>query len=216
MKFRFLQEVTSKIKLQDAVSPKAPEFVQEVTAKIISGHGDSIPVSKMPIDGTYPTGTAKWEKRNIALEVPVWDSEICIQCNKCAMVCPHAAIRAKVYDEKLLAGAPATFKSVKFKGKELGEGIAYSIQIAVEDCTGCGLCIDVCPVKNKKEVKLKAINMNEQLPIRESERANWDFFLNYRNLTEPNLISALLKIHSSFSHYLNSQVPVPVAAKLLM
>ena len=169
--------VTSKIQLQDAVSPKAPEFVQEVTAKIISGHGDSIPVSMMPIDGTYPTGTAMWEKRNIALEVPVWDSEICIQCNKCAMVCPHAAIRAKVYDEKLLANAPTTFKSIKFKGKELGEGIAYSLQIAVEDCTGCGLCIDVCPVKNKKEVKLKAINMKEQLPIRESERANWDYFL---------------------------------------
>jgi pyruvate-ferredoxin/flavodoxin oxidoreductase len=118
-----------------------------------------------------------WEKRNIALEVPVWDDEICIQCNKCVIVCPHASIRAKVYDEKLLANAPATFKSTKFKGKDLGEGLAYSLQIAVEDCTGCGLCIDVCPVKNKKEVKLKAINMNEQLPIRISERANWDYFL---------------------------------------
>jgi pyruvate-ferredoxin/flavodoxin oxidoreductase len=170
-------KVTSKMKLADAVSEKAPQFVQEVTARIISGHGDSIPVSKMPIDGTYPTGTAMWEKRNIALDVPVWDDEICIQCNKCVIVCPHASIRAKVFDEKLLAGAPSTFKSTKFKGKDLGEGLTYSLQIAVEDCTGCGLCVDVCPVKNKKETKFKAINMKEQLPIRETERANWDYFL---------------------------------------
>ena len=119
-----------------------------------------------------------WEKRNIALDVPVWDDSICIQCNKCVIVCPHASIRAKVYDEKLLTDAPATFKSTKFKGKDLGEGMAYSLQIAVEDCTGCGLCVDVCPVKNKQETKLKAINMKEQLPIREAERANWDYFLN--------------------------------------
>jgi pyruvate-ferredoxin/flavodoxin oxidoreductase len=170
--------VTSKIKIADAVSAKAPQFVQEVTAQIISGHGDSIPVSKMPIDGTYPTGTAMWEKRNIALDVPVWDDEICIQCNKCVIVCPHASIRAKVFDEKLLSDAPASFKSTKFKGKDLGEGMAYALQVAVEDCTGCGLCVDVCPVKNKKETKLKAINMNAQLPIREAERANWDYFLN--------------------------------------
>jgi pyruvate-ferredoxin/flavodoxin oxidoreductase len=170
-------KVTSTIKLTDAVSARAPQFVHDVTATIISGHGDSIPVSMMPIDGTYPTSTAMWEKRNIALDVPVWDDEICIQCNKCAIVCPHASIRAKVYDEKLVANAPATFKSTKFKGKDLGEGMAYTLQIAVEDCTGCGLCVDVCPVKNKKETKFKAINMKEQLPIRESERANWDFFL---------------------------------------
>jgi pyruvate-ferredoxin/flavodoxin oxidoreductase len=171
-------KVTSTIKLADAVSEKAPQFVQEVTARIISGHGDSIPVSKMPIDGTYPTGTAMWEKRNIALDVPVWDDEICIQCNKCVIVCPHASIRAKVFDEKLLSAAPATFKSTKFKGKDLGEGMAYALQVAIEDCTGCGLCVDVCPVKNKKETKFKAINMKEQLPIRETERANWDYFIN--------------------------------------
>ena len=170
-------KVTSTIKLADAVSEKAPLFVQEVTARIISGYGDSIPVSKMPIDGTYPTGTAMWEKRNIALDVPVWDDEICIQCNKCVIVCPHASIRAKVFDEKLLADAPATFKSTKFKGKDLGEDMAYALQVAVEDCTGCGLCVDVCPVKNKKETKFKAINMKEQFPIRETERANWDYFL---------------------------------------
>jgi pyruvate-ferredoxin/flavodoxin oxidoreductase len=170
-------KATSTLKLADAVSKKAPQFVQEVTAKIIAGYGDSIPVSKMPIDGTYPTGTAMWEKRNIALDVPVWDDEICIQCNKCVIVCPHASIRAKVFDEKLLADAPSTFKSTKFKGKDLGEGLTYSLQIAAEDCTGCGLCVDVCPVKNKKETKFKAINMKEQLPIRETERANWDYFL---------------------------------------
>jgi pyruvate-ferredoxin/flavodoxin oxidoreductase len=171
-------KVTSTIKLAETVSAKAPKFVHEVTAQIIAGHGDSIPVSKMPIDGTYPTGTAMWEKRNIALDVPVWDDEICIQCNKCVIVCPHASIRAKVFDEKLLSDAPATFKTTKFKGKDLGEGLAYALQVAVEDCTGCGLCVDVCPVKNKKETKFKAINMKAQLPIREAERANWDYFLN--------------------------------------
>lgn len=170
-------QITSKIKLQPAVSDNAPHFVHEVTAKIIAGEGDLIPVSKMPVDGTYPSGTSQWEKRNIALEVPVWDEEVCIQCNKCVMVCPHATIRAKVYEEKYLANAPANFKHTKFRSKDYGEGMIYSLQVAVEDCTGCGLCVDVCPAKNKKETKFKAINMNEQLPLREQERANWDFFL---------------------------------------
>ena len=116
-------------------------------------------------------------KEKYSFEIPVWDSDICIQCNKCVLVCPHASIRAKIYDEKLLANAPATFKSMKFKGKEFGEGLAYTIQVAAEDCTGCGICIDVCPAKNKKETKLKAINMAAQIPIREQERENWDFFL---------------------------------------
>jgi pyruvate-ferredoxin/flavodoxin oxidoreductase len=175
-------QVTSKIQLQPTVSGNAPEFVKEVTARIIAGEGDLIPVSKMPADGTFPPGTTQWEKRNIALEVPVWDDEICIQCNKCVMVCPHATIRAKVYEEKYLANAPATFKHTKFKAKDYGEGMFYSLQVAVEDCTGCGLCVDVCPVKNKKETKLKAINMKEQIPIREQERANWDFFLTIPDL----------------------------------
>ncbi len=170
-------KVTSKIQFLPAVSGNAPKFVKEVTARIIGGEGDLIPVSKMPVDGTYPLGTAQWEKRNIALEVPVFDPEVCIQCNKCVIVCPHASIRAKVYDEKLLANAPATFKHMKFKGKDFGENLAYTIQVAVEDCTGCGICVDICPAKNKKETRLKAINMVTQLPIREQERANWDFFL---------------------------------------
>ncbi len=170
-------KVTSKVQLQPAVAGNVPQFVREVTAEIIAGNGDLIPVSKLPNDGTYPTATAQYEKRNIALEVPVWDDEICIQCNKCVMVCPHATIRSKVFEEKYLKDAPADFKAVKFRAKDYGEGMYYALQVAVEDCTGCSLCVDVCPVKNKKEVKLKAINMNEQLPLRETERANWDFFL---------------------------------------
>lgn len=170
-------EVTSNIELQPAVSGNVPDFVREVTAKIISGEGDLIPVSKMPIDGTYPLGTAVYEKRNIALEVPVWDEVTCIQCNKCVIVCPHATIRAKIYEEKDLENAPSTFKYTNYKSKEHGENLLYSLQVAVEDCTGCGLCVDVCPAKNKSETKLKAINMFEQIPIREQERKNWDFFL---------------------------------------
>jgi len=170
-------EITSKIQLQPAVAGNAPEFIREVTARIIAGEGDQIPVSKMPFDGTYPVDTAKWEKRNIALEVPVWDEEVCIQCNKCVIVCPHATIRAKIYDETILVNAPASFKHTKFRGKDHGEGLAYSLQVAVEDCTGCSLCVDVCPAKNKKETKFKAINMKEQIPLREQERINWDYFL---------------------------------------
>ncbi len=170
-------KITSKLQLQSAIQGEADEFIMNVTAKIIAGEGDSIPVSKMPIDGTYPLSTTKYEKRNIALDVPVWDVETCIQCNKCVLVCPHACIRAKIYEDKLLVNPPATFKSTKFKSKEFGDNVLYSLQVAVEDCTGCGLCVDVCPAKNKKETKLKAINMQPQIPIRETERANWDYFL---------------------------------------
>jgi pyruvate-ferredoxin/flavodoxin oxidoreductase len=132
----------------------------------------------MPVDGTFPTATAQWEKRNIALEVPEWESDICIQCGKCAMICPHATIRIKAYDEKVLTGAPEAFKHIKAKGKEFADGTEYSIQVAVEDCTGCGLCVEICPAKDKKEVKRKALNMVPQIPIREQERTNWDYFLN--------------------------------------
>ena len=175
-------KITSKRQLQPAVSENAPAFVHDVTAKMIAGEGDLLPVSKMPVDGTYPLATTQWEKRNIALEVPVWDSETCIQCNKCVMVCPHATIRAKVYEEKYLENAPSNFKSTKFKSKDYGDGMIYSLQVAVEDCTGCGICVDVCPAKNKKETKYKAINMKEQFPLREQERANWDFFLKIPDL----------------------------------
>ncbi len=170
--------VTSTIELPPIVSDKAPDYVKTVLAKMMEGKGDDVPVSQMPVDGTFPSATARWEKRNIALEVPVWDPDICIQCNKCVMVCPHAAIRVKVYDKELLKTAPPTFKYTDAKGKEFPQNSAYTLQVAVEDCTGCELCYEVCPVKNKKETKLKALNMAPQIPLREQERVNYDFFLN--------------------------------------
>lgn len=168
----------SEIELPPVVSDKAPEYVKKTLAKIMEGLGDEIPVSEMPVDGTFPSGTTQWEKRNIALEVPVWDAELCIQCGKCAMICPHAAIRTKVYSEKYLQGAPSTFKWTKAKGKEFPPDTLYTIQVAVEDCTGCELCCEVCPAKSKKEVKHKALNMTPQIPLRMTERENLEFFLN--------------------------------------
>jgi pyruvate-ferredoxin/flavodoxin oxidoreductase len=168
--------ITSTIEMKRAVPINAPDFVQKFTAKIIAGEGEMLPVSALPIDGTYPTGTAQWEKRNISLEIPVWDEDVCIQCGKCVLVCPHAVIRAKVYDEKELVNAPETFKSSPARWKEFKE-LKYTLQVAPEDCTGCGICVEVCPAKNKSEVRLKAINMQEQLPLRESEAQNWAYFL---------------------------------------
>ncbi|MBI5877659.1 MAG: pyruvate:ferredoxin (flavodoxin) oxidoreductase [Chloroflexi bacterium] len=166
----------STFDLRPAVPAAAPEFVQRVTAPMIAARGDELPVSALPADGTFPSGTTQWEKRNIAQEIPVWDDSICIQCGKCVLVCPHAVIRAKVYDKAQLAGAPATFMSSPARWKEF-EGQVYSLQVAPEDCTGCGLCVEICPVKNKSEVRLKAINMQPQLPIRDAESENWEFFL---------------------------------------
>src|SRR5271157_5608518 len=171
-------KVTSTIEMPPAFASGAPQFERDVLGVIYAGHGDEIPVSAFPVDGTFPTGTAKWEKRNIALEIPVWDTKICIQCGKCAMVCPHAVLRIKVYDSKQLEGAPATFKSTEVRDKDKDWlGKKYSLQVAPEDCTGCGICVDICPVKNKSETRLKAINMVAQPPLRQSERENWDFFL---------------------------------------
>jgi pyruvate-ferredoxin/flavodoxin oxidoreductase len=169
-------KVTSSFDIRPAVPAAAPEFVQKFTARIIEGNGDDLPVSAMPIDGTFPTATTQWERRNIALEIPEWDQELCIQCGKCVLVCPHAVIRAKVYDEKHLAGAPPTFKAVPARWKDMKDR-KYTLQVAPEDCTGCTLCVEFCPVKDKKEVKRRAINMVAQPPIRESEAANWEFFL---------------------------------------
>jgi pyruvate-ferredoxin/flavodoxin oxidoreductase len=170
-------KVTSSFDIRPAVPAAAPEFVQKFTARIIEGNGDDLPVSAMPIDGTFPTATAQWERRNIALEIPEWDQELCIQCGKCVLVCPHSVIRAKVYDEKHLAGAPPTFKAVPARWKDMKDR-KYTLQVAPEDCTGCTLCVEFCPVKDKREVKRRAINMVPQPPIRESEAANWEFFLN--------------------------------------
>ena len=170
------EKVTSLFDIRRTVPVEAPGFVQRFTAKIIAGEGDDLPVSAMPIDGTFPVSTAQWEKRNIALEIPAWDEELCIQCGKCVLVCPHSVIRAKVYDEKQLTGAPATFKAVAARWKDMKER-KYTLQVAPEDCTGCMLCVEICPAKSKSEVKHKAINMVAQPPLRESEAANWDFFL---------------------------------------
>ncbi len=169
-------KVTALFDMLPAVSPQAPKFVRDVLGTIVTGNGDSLPVSAMPIDGTFPTGTAMWEKRNIAKEIPVWDEALCIQCGKCVLVCPHAVIRAKVYDSSLLKNAPETFKSSKPRWREF-ETLKYTLQVAPEDCTGCKLCVEVCPAKSKSEVKHKAINMEDQAPLRKPESANWEFFL---------------------------------------
>ncbi|MCA9942527.1 MAG: pyruvate:ferredoxin (flavodoxin) oxidoreductase, partial [Anaerolineales bacterium] len=173
--------VTSDFERPSIVPEFAPEFIQSVTARIIEGLGDELPVSALPVDGTYPTGTTKWEKRNIATEIPVWDPDICIQCGKCAFVCPHSVIRMKVYDPAQLESAPATFKSTEARYKEF-KGQSFTLQVAPEDCTGCSLCVEVCPVKNKKQPKFKAINMKPQAPLREPERENWDFFQDLPNV----------------------------------
>jgi len=168
--------VTSAFDIRPAVPAEAPEFVQKTLARIMANEGDSLPVSAFPADGTFPTGTTQWEKRNIALEIPVWDEEICIQCGKCVLVCPHATIRATVYSPDLLKNAPRTFKSSAARWREFKD-MRYTLQVAPEDCTGCALCVEVCPVKNKKETRLKAINMAPQAPLRAAEAENWNFFL---------------------------------------
>ena len=173
--------VTAKYSRPPLVSERAPDFVQKITAVMLAGKGDLLPVSAFPVDGTWPVASAKWEKRNLALEIPVWDSKICIQCNQCALVCPHAAIRAKVYDESALAGAPQTFKWTPYRGNE-HKGKQFTIQVAPEDCTGCNLCVNVCPAKDRTNPKHKAIDMHPQAPLREPERANYDFFLNLPEL----------------------------------
>ncbi|MEA5077963.1 MAG: pyruvate:ferredoxin (flavodoxin) oxidoreductase [Anaerolineaceae bacterium] len=172
--------VTSSFSRRPAVPAEAPEFVRDVLGAIIAFEGESLPVSAMPVDGTYPTATTKWEKRNLALEIPVWEEDLCIQCAKCATVCPHAVIREKVYDAKFLADAPETFKSIDAKFKEF-PGMKFTIQVAPEDCTGCSLCVEACPAKDKADPTRKAINMAPQPAIRESEAKNWDFFLSLPN-----------------------------------
>jgi pyruvate-ferredoxin/flavodoxin oxidoreductase len=169
-------KATSKLKMPPAVAKTSPKFVQEVTGRIIAGFGDALPVSAMPADGTFPTATSQYEKRNIAVDIPVWDAALCIQCGICSFVCPHATIRMKAYDGKLLKGAPATFKSTDCKLPEF-KGMKYTLQVAPEDCTGCGACVYNCPAKSKEDPNHKAINMQFQPPLRAAEAANYDFFL---------------------------------------
>jgi pyruvate-ferredoxin/flavodoxin oxidoreductase len=182
------EKATSDLEQMAAVSSEAPEFVRQVTGEIIAGRGDQLPVSAFPLDGTYPVGTAQWEKRNIALEVPVWEPDLCIECGKCVMVCPHSAIRAKVCDHADLANAPEGFKHISAKWRELPDKL-YTIQVAVEDCTGCQLCVEVCPAKDKKDPSRKSLNMHPQLPLRERERANWDFFLDLPEIQKNGALS---------------------------
>jgi pyruvate-ferredoxin/flavodoxin oxidoreductase len=182
---------TSTIDMRPPVPAEAPDFVQRVTAPMIAGRGDMLPTSQLPADGTYPSGTSQWEKRNIATEIPVWDPEICIQCNKCVLVCPHAVVRAKVYAPSVLEGAPPTFKSAHARWKDVFPANAeYTLQVAPEDCTGCGLCVEACPVKNKQQTSLRAINMAAQPPLLVTERHNWSFFL-----TLPEVDRTLLNLH---------------------
>ncbi len=169
-------QITSNITRRPAVPAESPEFVQKVLGKIIAGDGDNLPVSAFPVDGTYPTGTTQWEKRNITLEIPVWDPDICIQCGKCSFVCPHAVIREKVYDPSYLENAPENWLSTKARWKEFPDAL-YTLSVSPEDCTGCGLCIEVCPAKDKTQVGRKAINMEPQPPIRERETVNWNYFM---------------------------------------
>ncbi|MFN3742993.1 MAG: pyruvate:ferredoxin (flavodoxin) oxidoreductase, partial [Anaerolineales bacterium] len=196
--------VTARITRRPPVPAEAPEFVQRVLAPMIAFEGDRLPVSFLPPDGTFPSGTAQWEKRNLALEVPVWEPDLCIQCGKCVMVCPHAVIRHKVYDPALLAEAPATFKHMEAKFKEF-PGMAYTIQVSVEDCTGCTLCVEVCPARDKTNPARKALNMAAQPPLRETESKNWEFFLKIpdvdRRLVNPSTIknSQLLRPLFEFS-----------------
>src|SRR5262245_2042129 len=170
------ETASSSYDVRAPVPASAPAFVQRVTARIIACDGDRLPVSALPADGTYPSGTTRWEKRNIALEIPAWDESLCIQCGKCVLVCPHAVIRSKVYAPEALAGAPARFKSAPAMWREFG-GARYTLQVSPEDCTGCGLCVEICPAKSKSEIKHKAIDMVPARPAHDDEVVNWDFFL---------------------------------------
>jgi len=194
---------TSTIALPPIVSALAPPFVQRVTAQMMANYGDLLPVSLLPVDGTYPSGTTQWEKRNIAQDVPVWEPDLCIQCGKCIFVCPHAVIRAKVLEPSQLTDAPAGFKTAEARWREFS-GQQYTLQVAVEDCTGCSLCVEICPVKDKRNVSHKAINMAPQPPLREEGRKFWEYFeqlpehavtadLNYTQVKNVQLLEPLFE-----------------------
>jgi len=172
------EQASSDIEIPEPVPADAPEFVKRVTGEIIAGRGDRIPVSLLPVDGTFPSGTAAFEKRNLAQEIPLLDEDLCTQCGKCPLVCPHGVIRSKVFDESLLADAPASFKSMPVKGKDFAAGLRMSYQVAPEDCTGCGLCVDICPIRDKTNASHKALNMVPYTAeLRQQDMENWDFYL---------------------------------------
>ncbi|WP_449243115.1 4Fe-4S dicluster domain-containing protein, partial [Desulfovibrio sp.] len=185
---RVPSSVTSGFSMKPAVSDEAPDFVRKLLAPMLVNEGDGITVGEaaLAVDGTFPTGTTQWEKRNIAMEIPVWDPDTCIQCGKCVLVCPHAVIRSKIYDGEQLEGAPATFKSTEAKWPSFKEK-QYTLQISPEDCTGCGLCVQNCPARSKKEEGRKAIAMSPQPPLRDAERENWEFFLSLPDMDRTRL-----------------------------
>ncbi|HET9909757.1 MAG TPA: pyruvate:ferredoxin (flavodoxin) oxidoreductase [Anaerolineales bacterium] len=185
-------EATSQIEMIPPIAVGAPLFARDVLGELIAGRGDCLAVSQFPVDGTFPTGTAQYEKRNLAEEIPVWDPDLCIQCGKCTMVCPHAALRIKVYESEAVAGAPETFKSTTARDTEW-RGLKYTIQVAPEDCTDCGLCVDICPVKSKSVPDYKALNMRPQSPLRESERANWEFFTTLPEMDRRHIKSSSIR-----------------------
>jgi pyruvate-ferredoxin/flavodoxin oxidoreductase len=195
-------QATSSFERPPVVPADAPEVVQKVTAVLMADKGDSLPVSLMPADGTWPTGTTRYEKRNIALELPKWEDDICTHCGKCPLVCPHAAIRAKVYPAELTAGAPESFQHVQIKGKDFPEGYHITYQVAPDDCTGCGLCVEVCPIRDRKDPKRKALNMHPAEERHGLERPNWDFFLKLpeydRTKLEPSKIKHAMMLQPLF------------------
>lgn len=184
---------TNGNKLSEIVSKNAPDFVKDVSSIIMSGKGDSLPVSKLPCDGTFPTGTTKWEKRNIAHDIPIWDPNTCIQCGKCSVICPHGVIRIKAYDECELKSAPEDFQFTKARGKDFEEATKYTIQVSPEDCTGCELCVEICPAKNKSNTSLKAINMNPLKDIKDREVKNWEFFSNIEDYDRDKIKQGTIK-----------------------
>ncbi|MFI3155982.1 MAG: pyruvate:ferredoxin (flavodoxin) oxidoreductase [Methylococcaceae bacterium] len=195
-------EVSSHFNIKAVITGAAPDFIKRVTGEIIAGRGDALPVSAMPVDGTFPTGTAAYEKRNLALEIPVWETDLCTQCGKCVMVCPHSVIRSKIFPTDVLANAPETFKHAPMLGKDFPAGLEISYQVAPEDCTGCTLCVDICPIRDKSNASRKAVNMQPQPPLRETERDNWDFFLAIpeydRRLLKTNTIKGSMVLQPLF------------------
>ena len=195
-------KISSLFDISSRIGDAAPDFIRRVTGEIIAGRGDALPVSVMPVDGAFPTGTAAFEKRNLALEIPVWETDLCTQCGKCVMVCPHSVIRSKIFSTDVLVDTPETFKQAPLLGKDFPVGLAISYQVAPEDCTGCTLCVDICPIRDKSNASRKALNMMPQPPLREGERDNWEFFLTIpeydRRLLKTNTIKGAMVLQPLF------------------